>query len=466
MIKKYILFAFTALFCLTSVAQTSIKSGYFLPGMFNRHKLNPSAINRTAYVGVPIVSDLNLQVSTNLGAGKLLFPMAGGGLTTFMNGSVGATDFLSALAPNNHFDFNLSTDILSGGFYAKDAYHTINFGLRSFSGANIPYALFDFMKSGMTSPDVTQYHIENLRLRTTNYLDLAYGYARQINEHWTVGAKLKVLFGLADVNARIDKMDISMSQDEWLVNSQGILDVAAPGNLTFKTAIDGSINGFALNNIALAGAGAAIDLGATYRTPVEGLTLSFSIIDLGFIVWDRSSRATTSSNPFVFKGFDNIPTGGGGGIPLDQQINDLKDQAMKLIKFNAQAGTSARTTMIRPTLNVGIEYEIVPETFSVGLLSSTHYDPSFTVTELILSANYRPNSWFNAALTADWSNVSFSWGAIVNFCPRFINFFVGFDYFLTDITPQWIPMNNANPMVSVGLNVPILKRDKYIRNRR
>ncbi|MEG2727579.1 MAG: DUF5723 family protein [Mucinivorans sp.] len=466
MFKKYTLIFSLILVGLASTAQTTIKTGYFLPGMLNRHKINPSAINDMAYVGVPIVSDLNMQVATNLGAGKLLFPLPDGQLTTFMNSAVGTKEFLAALAPVNNLDVNLGVDILSGGFHAGNAYHTIALSLHSYSNANIPYALFDFMKSGMTSPAVTQYNIRNLQLRTTNYIDLAYGYARHINESWSVGGKLKLLVGLADLTAKINNMDILMSENEWTINSHGTLDVAAPGNLDFKTAEDGSINNFSLNNFGVAGLGAAIDLGATYRTPVEGLTVSFSVIDLGFISWSKSARAATNSNPFSFKGFSDIAIGNEGGIPLDKQVTDLKNQVMDLINFYPEQGTRVRTTMLRPTLNAGIEYELVPDRFSFGLLSSTRFDPSFTITELILSANYRPCNWFNMALSADWSNVSWSWGALINFCPKFINFFVGFDYFLTDITPQWIPMRSASPMLSLGLNVPIGHRYRYYKNRR
>lgn len=461
--------AITATLCCFTVgaalAQSTVKSGYFLPGMLNRHKLNPALINDYGYVGIPVISDLSIGAATNMGAGKLFFPMQDGTLTTFMSPTVSPEQFLSGLSPMNNANANISMDILSGGFHAGGAYHTLALGLRSQTSLYVPYAMFDFIKSGMTSPDVTSYNIKNLSAHTTNYIDLSYSYARKIGDEWSVGAKLKFLVGLADVRANISNMNISMSQDEWLVRSQGHLDAAGPGETTFTSGSDGALDGFSLNNYAPAGYGGGIDLGATYRTPVEGLTVSIAVTDLGFISWSKSAKAATDGDPFIFDGFSDIPVGG-VGTSVDSQIEELKNGLIDLFKFYPTEGSSPRTTMLRPTLNIGVEYELVPEIFSFGLLSSTRFDEAFVLSELILSANYRPRSWFNASVTADWSNVAFSCGAVVNFCPRFINFFVGVDFFLFNVTPQFIPMKSAAPLVNLGLNVPIVHRDKYYKNRR
>lgn len=465
--KKHIIIIALAALSLPSLAQTTLKSGFYLPGMLNRHKINPAVINDSdGYIGIPALSDITIKGATNLGIGKLLFPMQGGGLTTFMNKSIEPSKFLSGLNQMNNLEADVSLDILSAGFRAGQSYNTIALGLESYTSAFLPYALFDFMKSGMTSPDVTHYSIKNLTARTTNYMHLSYGYARPIGSDWTVGAKIKFIVGLANVNARIDHMDIAMSQNEWLVRSHGTLDAAGPGNIRYTTGSDGAISGFSLNNINVAGYGAGIDLGATYQTPVEGLKVSLAVVDLGFISWNTNAMAKTDSKEFSFKGFQDISGGGSQNRPIDEQVNDLKNQVMALFKFYPEVGSSRITTSLRTTLNVGVEYDLVPDIFSFGLLSSTRFTDVFTLSELILSANYRPCSWFNMAVTGDFSNVATSFGAIINLCPKFINFYAGVDFMLTEITPQFIPMRSGSPMVSIGLNVPIYKCHKYYKSRR
>lgn len=466
--KKHIIITALITLSFSSLAQTTLKSGFYLPGMLNRHKINPAVINDSdGYVGIPILSDFTVRAATNLGVGKFLFPMQGGGLTTFMNGLVSPSEFLSGLSPMNSIEADLSLDILSGGFRAGESYNTISLGLESYTSAYIPYAMFDFMKSGMSSPGVTHYSIKDLTARTTNYMHLSYSYAREIGSDFTVGAKVKFLVGLADVNAQINRMDISMSQNEWLVRSHGTLSTAAPGNFRYQTSSDGSVNSFSLNSLNVAGYGAGIDLGATYRTPVDGLKVSLAVVDLSFISWNSNATAKTPEGEFSFKGFQDIPAGGdASGRPVEEQLEDLKNQAMSLFKFYPEAHQASRVTSLRTTLNVGVEYDLVPDIFSFGLLSSTRFTDVFTLCEFILSANYRPCHWFNMAVTGDFSNVATSFGTVLNLCPRFINFYVGVDFMLTNVSPQFLPIRSGSPTVSFGLNVPINKRHKYYKSRR
>lgn len=437
---------------LPAAGQTA-KSGYFLPGMLNRNKLNPAIMNSQGYVGIPILSNLNIGIKTNMGVGKFVFPMANGGLTTFMNSSVSAKEFLSGISNVNTLNADFSTDIIGFGFKAGKSYNTAGLSLRSVSGANIPYALFDFMKSGMSSPNVNHYSIKNLEFQTTNYAELFYGYSRPINDQWTVGGKVKFLVGLADIKARISQMDISMSADEWLVSSQGYMDASTIVPTHFTTDADGSIAGYEFddNSTNISSFGFAVDLGAVYK-PADRWTVSLGVTDLGFIKWDGNISAQTNAEPFRFSGFNDVGDG-----DINGQLDDLQNQLKDLILFypNNQA-QSSRTSALKATINIGGEYEIVEDLFSVGVLSSTRIGPVFTLTEAIISANYRPSdSWFNAALTLDISNVAVSGGFIINFCPSFLNFFVGADFILYRMTPQFIPMRSAAPTFSLGLNIPI-----------
>lgn len=433
------------------VSAQNAKSGYFLPGMLNRNKINPAVINSRGYVGIPILSDINVGVKTNLGAGRFIFPMNGGGLTTFMNGSVSANEFLSGISDVNTLNADFSTDILGFGFYAGQSYNTTGLTIRSVSSANIPYALFDFMKSGMDTPAGANYSIRNLEAQTTNYAELFWGYARPINDEWTVGGKLKFLAGLGQARASIPQMNIAMSGDEWLISSQGYMEGSAVVPLRFKTGENGAVTEFDMGNgTNISSFGVAVDLGAVYK-PSDRWTVSLGVTDLGFIHWGGVISAQTNAEPFRFTGFNDLNDGS-----VEDQLTELENQLKEFINFYPDEATSTRNSMLKATINVGGEYEIVEDMFSVGLLSSTRISKNFTLTEAILSANYRPsNSWFNAALTFDVSNVAISGGLMLNFCPSFLNFFVGADFILYRMTPQFIPMRSAAPMISLGLNIPI-----------
>lgn len=459
---KHIVRSFSAaLICAATIlpaAGQTAKSGYFLPGMLNRNKINPAVINSRGYIGIPILSDINVGVRTNMGAGKFIFPMNGGGLTTFMNGSVSANDFLSGLADVTTLNADFSTDILGFGFYAGQSYNTAGLSLRSVSGANIPYALFDFMKSGMDSPEGANYSIKNLEVQTTNYAELFWSYARPINHQWSVGGKVKFLLGLGDARANISQMDISMSSNEWVVSSEGYMDGSAILPLKFKTGTNGAVSSFDTGNgLNISNFGVAFDLGTVYK-PSDRWTVSLGVVDLGFIHWGGVISARTNAEPFHFTGFNNLGDGN-----INDQIKEMENQLKELINFYPENGgtTSSRNSMLKATINIGGEYEIVDDMFSVGLLSSTRISKTFTLTEAIFSANYRPSdSWFNAAVTLDVSNIAVSGGIMLNFCPSFLNLFVGADFILYKMTPQFIPMRSAAPMISFGLNIPIGCKNK------
>ena len=463
--KQVIILAAVLAWCGTNATGQTLKSGYFLPGMFNRTKINPSVINRTGYIGIPFISDVSVGFSSNTGLGNFIFPYPSGGLTTFMNSSVSASEFLSKLSPMNGMNVDVSMDILSAGYFAGKSYQTIGLSLRSMSGGTFPYALFDFMKSGMTAPQ-TDYSIKDLSFQTNNFLELSWSYARPINSQWTVGGRVKALMGLARAEAKISQMDIAMSANEWIVASQGQMNVSALMPVGFNVGSDGAVSGINTNSggINPNSYGFALDLGVTYK-PADRWTVSLAATDVGLIWWGNSINAQTPNTPFVFKGFQNIPVGGGGSI--EPQVNALKNQLMDLFKFyptGQQGGQEAR--WLKATINVGGEYEIFEDLFSVGLLSSTRIDPVYTIADFIVSANYRPsNSWFNASLTGDFSNVAVSCGAVVNFCPTFLNFFVGLDYMLWNVSPQFLPLSASSPRVSLGLSVPLGSRDKYYKNR-
>lgn len=461
--KKYLLIILLASSFSVVMAQPMVKSGYFLNGMMNRHRINPAIINSAGYVGIPFLSDISIGVQTNIGVSKFLFPMQGGGLTTFMSGEVSADEFLSGLSSKNSLNLDVSYAIADFGFHSGGAYHTGGINLRSYVSGVLPYELFNFMKSGMSSVGVSDYMIKDINVSSSNFMDFSYGYARPINENITIGGKLKLLIGLADVKAHISEMHVSMSQNEWLVRSQGSLTAGTIGDLDFKSDDKGVVNGVGFRGFSLDNIGVGLDLGITYQTPVEGLKLSLAVVDLGFISWSNVARAHTDGKEFRFSGFSDISVGGGSGKPVNEQLEDLKNQAMNLFKFYPEAQRTSNVTSLRTTLNVGVEYELVPETFSFGLLSSTRFSRDFILSELIVSANYKPKSWFNAAVTADISNVAISWGTIINFCPRFINFFVGVDFMMTAITPQFLPMRDAGPRFSLGLSAPINAKKYYRR---
>ena len=456
-----------------SISAQGLRSSYFLEGATYRHQLNPAFTNESNYISILpffVLGNLNVGVQGNIGLNDFLYPYNQNGydLTTFMNPQIGTEEFLSRLHKNNHINLNIDMSLLSFGFRAFGGFNTFDIRLRSNSSINIPYSMFNFMKSGMTNEEGTHYNIKDLAVRSNNYVELALGHSREIlDDRLTVGAKVKFLFGGANVDARIENMDLHMSQNEWHVYADGVMNGSLKGAYfeTDETNSQGhnELSGFDVDGGGLGGFGLGFDLGAVYKMDdfVEGLTLSASLLDLGFIHWNNTLRARTTGEytfagfklPIVVDGEDNDPG------TLDNQLEDLGDDLADMFNFYEEKVDGGRTTALAATLNIGAEYALPwYKKLRFGFLSSTYFNRPFTWSEGRFSANVAPVSWFEASVNYACSSFGSSLGWVLNFHPNGFNFFIGTDHMITRVTPQYIPVGNANATVSLGFNITFGKK--------
>jgi hypothetical protein len=450
------------LFALDAPAQM-LRSNYFLEGVSLRHQMNPSFMGERGYISFPVIGNTAIDIHSNVGLSNFVYqyddPVYS--LTTFLNPAINENTFLKELHTNNKVNANLSLTLFSLGFYEWNGFNTFELGIKSNTSFNIPGAFFDFMKSGMNSEN-SEYHIKNLDIRTNNYAELAFGHARFINEDLQIGGKFKILIGAANIHAYIDDMFIKMSEDEWEISASGNLDASVKGG-AFKTKeieiSDDAIkrkklDGFDLNSPGIGGWGAGIDLGVTYNLQ-DNLILSAAILDLGFISWNNSLKGYNDGTPFKFNGFHEFAIGdveNSNNKSIGDQVDDIVDDLEDMLNFYEKEETGKRTTILATTFNLGVEY-ICPnyEKLSFGVLSSTRFNGIYTWSEARLSANIKPVSWFNTALTGGLSNYGSSLGWAFNFCPMGFNLYAGFDYIITKWTPQFVPVNRPNLLANLGI---------------
>lgn len=455
------------IFCATSIMAQGLRSSYFMEGMTYRHQLNPAFMGESNYINLPffVLGNFNVGTQANIGLNDFVYKHNQNGykLTTFMNPSVGNDEFLSNLHTNNHLNLNLSLPILSFGFRGFGGFNTFEVGVRSNTSINLPYDLFDFMKTGMSSEAGTQYNIKDLTIRSNNYVEVALGHAREvIKDRLTVGAKVKILVGGGNANAHLENMDIYMSQDKWQIVADGRVEGSVKGGyFTTKEPDDKGdreVDGFELESPGVGGYGVAFDLGAVYKMDdyVEGLTLSAALLDLGFIKWNNGVKAKLK-NEYTFDGFKHpiaIDPEDGDPGDIDDQIDQIGDDLEDFIKLNDDGTVKSRTTKLIATMNIGAEYALpYYKKLRFGFLSSTHFNKPFTWSEGRFSANVAPVSWFEASVNYAISSFGSSLGWVLNFHPSGFNFFIGTDHMITKVTPQYVPVGNANANVSLGFNI-------------
>ena len=431
--------------CTMGASAQALHSSYFLDGMVERHELNPAFGGEANFIALPGLSGFNLGVSTNFGLSNFVF-QKNGELVLGLSSQVSAAEFLGALPQNNQLQLELDLPILSFGFRAFGGFNTFSIKERTYLGVNVPSSIFAFLKQGADpATGIIRYDIDNLGLYTDNYLELALGHSRKLPalEGFSYGAKLKFLVGAFMSSIEMQHIGIEMSQNRWMVESQGSAALSSGLNLTYDA--DGNITGVNTNALRLGGYGMGVDLGAVY-TPaaLPNLTVSLAVNDIGFISWSQVN-STTADGSFEYTGFGTIGTEGEG---LNEQLEELLTEVSELIQMEPQAPQD-QMRMLQTTLNVGAEYAILDRKISFGILSSTRFGAPYTYAEGMAVVNFRPASWFQAAINGSVSTQGSAIGALLTFCPNGANIFFGCDY----VTPNMKFSAEAIPLYGTRVNL-------------
>ena len=453
--RLFLVVAAAFLLCTTTFAQHNLRTGYFLDGYTYKHKLNPAFGGDRGYFAIPVAGYVSAGVESNLALSTLLYPTGDGTLTTFLSPSVKAEDFLSKIKDNNPFDMNADIGIVSLGFNAGKSYNTIDLSLKADARMNVPGSLFSWAKKYGSHLDMT-----SLGLNANARLELSYGYSRSIGEKIRVGAKVKLLAGLARAEYQMDKLTVDMEADKWRAEAQGTGYFASPAMKLLTS--DGVISGveFAevdeiqtiLNSAMNAGNfGAALDLGISVDV-LKCLTVSASLTDIGFINWRGTSLGSDSST-WEYTGVDNI---GAEGNDIGQQLEGLGNELLDIISPKVIADDVRFNDLLSMTAHVGVEFRMpFWQRLSVGALGTYRFDGPYSWWEARGSVNLALARWFSLTGNFAYSTFGDSFGAAINFHPNGINLFIGVDSFkpALDVTPQFVPIHSFNTNLAVGLNL-------------
>ncbi len=463
-IFKYIVVVF--LFgTITSASAQPSKSAYFLELMPLRHQLNPALMPERSYFSFPALGSLAVNVSSNIDYTTFVYPSDGEKLNLFLSSAVSSEEFEKNLEDVNKLNTNIDMSIISFGFFKWGGFNTFDMSLRSNISMALPGDLFRFLKNGSEEgATVTQYDLKDISASAEAHVEMAFGHSRRIDDQWAAGVKLKALFGLAQANAHFKKLDLTMSDDQWMVQSYGVVDMSCAGMQFEYDEETGEVSGidFESGDMGLAGGGAGIDLGGTY-TPIDNLIVSMAITDIGFISWKKNNlRAMTPDGEVIYDGFtdigidDYIDENGEKQNTFDDQVDDLTDDLEALIDLWEEESPSKRKTWLSPTLSAGAEYQFLDNHISAGVLYSTRFIKHNAHTSLMGSVNFKPFRWFMLGVNATVSNYNNSLGAMLNLGPLFI----AGDISNTKVSGDFIPLNKIGASVNFGISIPLGKDPK------
>ena len=246
---------------------------------------------------------------------------------------------------------NVNATPLSLGFYAFGGFNTIDIGIHANAGFCVPRDFFGLFKD----MSAEKYVLNNIGFRTRNYADIAIGHSHKINNNLTIGARLKLLVGLAYAEIAMDKMELSVSDKQWQINAKGSAVANVIGS-EFTYDENGIISGIGSFVPELSNLGFGVDLGATYdfsKVLTKGLILSASLNDINFIKWNNAAQTGISpSKPYTFEGFSELSFDGGENS-VEQQLTTMGEELGEFFAVDKMT-PGDYTDFWGATLNIGI----------------------------------------------------------------------------------------------------------------
>ena len=460
---RNIVAAFLVIVCTqTSVAQTALSS-YFMDGMLYNSKLNPAMKAERGYLSL-LLGNTSLGTKGNVGISNFLYPRGENELATFMSGSVGTDEFLGGMPDYTRLGFKLDETLMAAGFRLFGGYFSLGLSLHSSATMSLPKGFFEFAKKGFQE---NSYSFSGLNVNTMNYAAATVGYSHNLFQGFRFGVNAKYLVGIGHADLFVDKLNVEMNEQQWMVESHARMQAALFCETEVMVDENGVVNGADLAlelddlmNIRTSN-GFAVDLGFVYDMDefVPGLTLSASVIDLGYINWKYMMTGQSTDAKVEFDGFGEVDYNDVENV-VTAEMEQLIDDASKMVELN-YGGIKEMKTALNATMYLGAEYNMpFYRPLSVGVLYGQCFSP-FDCSKWYEARGYvnlSPVKWFELSVNYGYGTYGTTLGWVLNFHPAGINLFVGSDYMITRVTPQYIPIDNMNAHVTLGLNLALGKR--------
>lgn len=461
--KNYIgkvLTLFLILFSNFQSHSQQVNTMYFMDNVPVRNYLNPSFQPlKDFYFGLPILGYSQFSLGNNSVTLKDVIYKQNGQTIFFFDEGGNKLKLYNALNPTTFLNTNVNINLLDFGFRTGNSYWSFSANEKIDGHVGIPKDLIKLALFGTPELYNNIYNFNSLGVDISSYIEAGFGYSVKLNNQLSLGGKLKLLWGSANISSSNQTFGLNAGVDQWVIKGHGTMNIASIANFQLADNFQSISYDFPTTLKSWAkpvGLGGGIDLGLTYK-PLDNLSLSAALTDLGFISWNSNVENVDYNVDSTFNGF--------GAFNMNSTINikNLTDSVLKALHKSPTSSQTHKsyTTYTSPKLNIGLEYGFLNNKLSLGLLSRTIKYNEYFSEELTASLNGRPTDWLNASLSYSIINGQFSnIGAGLGLQTGFVNWFLSADYISLNNTLLKITSNRTTtstfvPYISKGLNFAV-----------
>ena len=352
---------------------------YFMHDIHQSNLLNPAIQNRCKlFIGLPALSSIYFNFSTGVSYNDIFTKNS---VTNKYDPDI--DKLITKLHTTNYLSANINLNLISLGYkYKDDYYFTFDVSEKASIRGGIPKDLFRILWQGNTPFEGGRANFDNLGVDVSYYHELALGVSKKMSDI-TVGVRGKMLMGIANITS---KTNIGLLSDastfnlkfnsDILINTSGPITISQNQDSTIKTPEfneNESITDILLNTKNL---GMALDAGVIYNMN-DYISLSASVIDLGFIRWKSNLHNISQTGSFTYTGPDLSDT--------TNYISQLMDSIKNSLKPDPITHTSY-TSRLTTKIYFGGTYKL-NKMLSFGVLSRSEISPIRITQAFTLSAN-------------------------------------------------------------------------------
>lgn len=451
---------------------------YFIENVPIRQSLNPAFQPFTPYfISLPVIGFAQFSVGNNSLTFKDLVPNYTGQSFNNLQSNANVYHLYSLVKPTGIARADFQINILSFGFRHKEDYWSVSLSEKLNGMGSAPKDAFQFLLYGTNLATTGLYDFSSLQTDVTAYTEAAFGFSRKMNNKLTVGARLKFLYGNANVSNSNSSITLTAKNQKWTYQELGTVNISAPTDIQISKRYDAiSISSpkHSSDWLKPAGLGTGLDLGVNYKLN-DHISLSAALTDLGFIRWTQHVQNLTCKKTVTFTssalGYNNTNITNLQDFYSKMSASGILSDSLKKLIQNPSTITRSKNnynTATTAKLNLGFEYSILDNKLGFGLLSYSQFFKETVFEELTGSVNARPTPWFNVSLSYSAFNARMgSIGAGIGLKTGILHWLLAADYIpfrtvtmsLSDFGTSYpnlkipVPYNSQSFNLAFGMNL-------------